>query len=81
MSQPKSNKVHTNIGHPRSLCGLTPIRGEYKIVSYASFFSAAPEDQCGSCLGKLKARGYNIERERAKYRTIYGYAQALVLIP
>lgn len=74
-------KVHTKIGHERSLCGLAPTKGDYKIVSYSSFFSADPADQCGRCLGKLQARGYNIEHERLKYRTVYEHAQELALIP
>lgn len=81
MSQPKSHKVHTRIGHPRSLCGLAPIRGDYKIVSFSSFFSALPEDQCGKCLVHLKTHGYNIERERLRFRTVYDHAQELALIP
>ena len=81
MSQPKSHKVHTNIGHPRSLCGLAPINGEYKIASFSSFFSAPVKDQCGTCIERLKARGYNIEQERLKFRTVYDHAQELALIP
>lgn len=81
MSQPISHKVHTHIGHERSLCGLAPSRGSYRIVSFTSFFSAVAEDQCGKCIERLKAHGYNIERERLKYRTVYDHAQELALIP
>ncbi len=81
MSQPISHKVHTRIGHERSLCGLAPIRGNYRIVSFSSFFSAAAEDQCGKCIERLKQRGYNIERERLKFRTVYDHAKELCLIP
>lgn len=81
MSNPKSNKVHTHIGHERSLCGLSPYRGDYHIASFSSFFSARPEDQCGKCIERLKQRGYNIERERLKFRTVYDHAKELALIP
>ncbi|HQS59755.1 MAG: hypothetical protein B7Y56_03150 [Gallionellales bacterium 35-53-114] len=81
MSSVKNIKVHTRIGHERSLCGLAPMRGNYRIVSFSSFFSATAEDQCGKCIKRLQEHGYNIERERLKFRTVYDHAQELALIP
>lgn len=77
---PKS-KVHTKIGNERSLCGLAPLRGDHKIVSFSSFFSSEQSTQCGSCIMRLKARGYNIENERRKFRNVYEHAQELAKIP
>lgn len=76
-----STKVHTRIGHERSLCGLAPIRGHYHIASFSSFFTAKPEDQCARCIQRLKERGYDIEKERARFGAVYKYAQDLALIP
>lgn len=72
MAQPVSTKVHTHIGHPRSLCGLAPKNGaHYRIIDFANFFTAPEEDQCGKCLEHIQARGYNIASLRLKYRTPY----------
>jgi hypothetical protein len=72
-------KVHTHIGQERSLCGLAPKHG-YKIVSFESFFTALPAEQCGTCLERIKQRGYSIEFERLRYRKIYDEAQERSLI-
>lgn len=80
MPQPAHPKVHTRIGHERSLCGLSPYRGDYHIASFSSFFTALPEDQCGKCIERLQQRGYNIANERLKFRAVYDHAQELALI-
>lgn len=79
MAKTTSSKVHTHIGHERSLCGLAPKNGPYKIVSFSSFFTATAENQCGKCLQRLEEHGYNIEKERTKFRTVYKFAQDLAL--
>jgi hypothetical protein len=80
MNIPARGKVHTHIGHERSLCGLSPYRGDHHIASFSSFFSAIPETQCGKCIERLKQRGYDIALERLKFRTVYDHAQELALI-
>lgn len=66
---PNPAKVHTRIGHDRSLCGLTPRNGHAEsIKSFAEFFSASDEAQCMKCLEKVAARGYKITELRARYR-------------
>ena len=80
MGSKTGHKVHTSIGHVRSLCGLAPKNGAYHIATFSSFFTALPENQCGKCIERLKQRGYNIERERIKFRTVYDHAQQLALI-
>ena len=80
MSQPTNRKVHTRIGHERSLCGLAPMYGNYHIASFSSFFTAQPKDQCGKCIERLQQRGYNIANERLKFRAVYDHAQELALI-
>ena len=78
MAQPTSNKVHTHIGHVRSLCGLAPKNGvHYRIVDFTNFFTAAEENQCAQCLKKIEARGYNIAALRRQYRTPYEVHQQL----
>ena len=80
MAQPTSTKVHTHIGHERSLCGLAPKNGaHYRIVSFANFFTAAEKDQCGKCLEHLQARGYKLKELQAKYRTPYETAEQLAV--
>lgn len=77
MAQPISTKVHTKIGNERSLCGLNPQRGHYRIVSWASFFSAAIEDQCDRCIEAIRRRGYNVAKERNHFRSLYEKASAM----
>lgn len=78
MAQPISTKVHTHIGHPRSLCGLAPKNGaHYRIVDFTNFFTAAEEDQCGKCLEHIKARGYKITELRRQFRVQYEVHQQL----
>lgn len=74
------HKVHTRIGHSRALCGVLPHADDIRVVSYSSFFSALPENQCATCIKRLKARGYNIELDRIRYRAVYDHAQELALI-
>ena len=80
MSQRTSTKVHTHIGHERSLCGLAPKNGTYNIASFSSFFTALPEHQCGKCIVRLKERGYKIDKLRTQFRSIYDHAQELALV-
>ncbi|MFA5824790.1 MAG: hypothetical protein WC825_02325 [Gallionellaceae bacterium] len=78
MAQPVSNKVHTHIGHPRSLCGLAPKNGaHYRIVDFPNFFTAPEENQCGKCLENIRRRGYNIAALRRQHRTQYEVHQQL----
>jgi len=78
MAQPISNKVHTHINHPRSLCGLAPKNGaHYRIVDFTNFFTAAEENQCTVCLTRIKARGYNIAALRRQFRTPYEIHQQI----
>jgi len=75
-----NHKVHTSIGHSRAPCGVLPHADDVRVVTYSSFFSALPKDQCATCIKRLKARGYNIEIDRIRYRAIYDHAQELALI-
>jgi hypothetical protein len=77
MSSPTSSKVHTKIGNERSLCGLNPHRGHYRIASWSSFFSAPLEDQCDRCILAIERRGYDVEKERLQFRSLYDKAQAM----
>jgi hypothetical protein len=80
MAQPISTKVHTRIGHERSLCGLAPKNGaHYRIVDFRNFFTAREEDQCGKCLENLRGRGYNINELRLRNRTPYETAEQLAV--
>lgn len=79
MPKKPGTKVHTRIGHDRALCGLAPESGHYNIVSFCSFFTASPENQCGRCTQLLQERGYNVEALRLRYRTAYDHAQELAL--
>lgn len=66
---PANTKLHTRIGHDRSLCGLTPRNGHAEsIKSFGEFFAAADESQCMKCLQKIGARGYKITELRKRYR-------------
>lgn len=65
MPKPVIQKVHTNIGHVRSLCGLVPKNGHYRIVPFSEFFTHPEEIQCEVCLKRVEGRGYNLKRLRA----------------
>jgi hypothetical protein len=80
MANKPNTKIHTHIGHERSLCGLAPKNGVYRIVSFSSFLTASDDDQCATCIERLRARGYNITELRKKNRAIYDFAQELALI-
>jgi hypothetical protein len=78
MAQPTSTKVHTHIGHPRSLCGLAPKNGaHYRIVDFTNFFTAAEENQCAVCIERIKEKGYSIAALRLQFRTPYVVHQQL----
>jgi hypothetical protein len=66
MPKPVIQKVHTNIGHVRSLCGLVPKNGHYQIVPFNEFFTHPEETQCAVCLKRVEARGYSLKRMRAE---------------
>lgn len=74
---PPSTKVHTYIGHPRSLCGLTSKNGHYHIETFPGFFTAPDEDQCGTCLAHIEKRGYSIEKLREQYRAIHSQLEPI----
>lgn len=71
MSNPISTKVHTRIGHERSLCGMNPHYGNYNISSLEDFLAAPEADQCGRCAEHLRKRGYNLAalRDRMQQKT------------
>jgi hypothetical protein len=75
-----SPKIHTYIGHPRSLCGLKAHNDDHCIVSNSTFFAALPNDQCEICIKRLTLRGYDIKALRARYRAIHEVAQQLALV-
>lgn len=79
MGKKSSAKVHTYIGHPRSLCGLTDRTGSHKILNFQSFFTATDEEQCQVCLNRLSARGYSISKLRRDYRSVADKARQLPL--
>lgn len=57
-------KVHVSIGHERSLCGLSPYRGDHDIRTIATFFLSSEKDQCAKCLHRMTQRGYRIQTYR-----------------
>ncbi len=75
MKKADHTTVHTYIGHERSLCGQHPNRSNSTILSFSAFFAAKEKDQCGRCIHLLKLRGYNIDKEREKFRAIQMHAQ------
>jgi hypothetical protein len=67
---PSTTKVHTRIGHDRSLCGLTPRNGHAESIKpFGEFFAAADEAQCMKCLQKVADRGYKLTELRKRYRS------------
>lgn len=74
-----SSKVHTFIGHPRSLCGLSPHKGRHRIENFQNFFIAPDADQCETCLARLANHGYSATRLRSQYRAVNARAQTLPL--
>jgi hypothetical protein len=77
MSKKSSTKVHTHIGHVRSLCGLAPKNGDYKIVSNSEFYAASDDEQCGACLARLQARGYKTNYLSQQFRMLAAKAEQL----
>lgn len=77
MGKKVNTKKHTCIGSNRSLCGKLPQPDDESIVPFSEFFAIPAEDQCGICVANIKRRGYNIEKERTKYRAIHHHAQQL----
>ncbi|MES1983224.1 MAG: hypothetical protein V4443_12225 [Pseudomonadota bacterium] len=61
-------KVHLSIGHDRSLCGLAPKNGPYRIVSQYNLFTASETNQCGKCIEALKRRGYTLPQKPSAAR-------------
>lgn len=79
MGKKSIGKVHTKIGHARSLCGLAPKNGEYKIVPNSEFFAASDDDQCSVCLKHLQKKGYAVSDLIQQFRNLYAKAQQLSL--
>lgn len=77
MANKPNTTWHARIGNERSLCGLSPKQGKYNIATLCSFFTALPEEQCERCLDAIKRRGYNIEKLRLQFRSVYDRAMQI----
>lgn len=72
----KTAKAHVTIPpHPRSLCGLAPTKGNYRILDFAGFFAAPDEAQCTVCLQRVASKGYSIKQLRRRYRAEHAQPQ------
>lgn len=74
-------KIHTNVGHERSLCGLAPKNRQYAIVSNRDFVLAPDDQQCSVCAKRYSARGYNIKKQRERFQAEDEIARQRSLIP
>lgn len=63
MAQTTSKTVHTRIGSKRGLCGSSS-----NVVAFPDFFGHTDDEVCGRCLELIRRKGYNIQRERARYK-------------
>lgn len=57
-----SPKVHVAINDRRSLCGMSPLHGNYDIRNTSTFLQAQAVERCGRCVEHLTRRGYAIEK-------------------
>lgn len=74
-------KIHTKIGHERSLCGLAAKNGQYAIASNRDFILAPADQQCSVCARRLSARGYNMKKLRERFLAEDEAARQGSLIP